>query len=71
MTNQEISRKIQTLNNELRQEVFGSAANFTLNQNISLIRNKIKALEEQCTHRNNSGEFELYEGHCVYCGKKM
>lgn len=71
MTNLEIKNKISELQMNLRQLMLEGVATFELNTEVAKANNKINALRQQCTHLNEEGLFEIINGHCPYCGKKV
>ena len=72
MSNEEIAVKIQQYQCECEKALQESGANFALNQIIVENKNKIKALRQQCSHKENDGTFARNVfGQCKYCGAKI
>ena len=69
MSNEEIAVKIQQYQHECEKALQESGANFALNQIIVENKNKIKALRQQCSHKENDGTLARNVlGKCKYCG---
>ena len=70
MTNFEIKNQIEQYQAELQKSI-AKNGNFILNEEVVLYKNKINDLRKICTHKNEENQFELFNGHCKYCGKKV
>lgn len=71
MTNEEIQKKIQEYQIECKKALLSGYATFELNHQIVEYKNKINALREKCTHRNDKFEVQSFNGRCQYCGKQL
>lgn len=70
MTNEEIRAKIGEYQNEIRKVML--AGTFELNTSIEKYKNKINALRDQCTHKNENGAITyMSDGRCPYCSRKV
>lgn len=67
MTIDEIIEKHRVLNSELRLAV----ASMDRKNTITLIRERMKKLQEQCPHVSVEYDWEPVNGECPYCGKKV
>lgn len=67
MNNEEIREKIQKYQEQLQANLLPT---FELNPEIANIREKIKSLQQVCSHCNEH-KFQLFNGRCIYCGKNV
>lgn len=70
MTNEEIKAKIEEYQLECRKAL--AANTFELNASIEKYKNKINALRDMCTHRDENGAKVFVGDHrCPYCSRKV
>lgn len=65
MNNEEIRERIQKYKAQLQEKTHSS---FELDQEGVILREKIRTLQQACSHCEGH-KFQLYNGHCIYCGK--
>ena len=69
--NEDIRAEMQEIQLKLQKKLAECCATFELHPEINTLRQQIDALRKECTHLNTNHEIELYNGRCIYCGKKM
>lgn len=70
MTNSEIREKILSLRQEKRN-IIQQMKTFELNKDLMQIAQKIKELQQICTHVDENGNKKISQyGCCFYCGKR-
>lgn len=62
MTNLEIAKEVELLNSQIKH----AAATMDYKTSLFELRQKVIALQHQCSHNET---FERKEGACPYCGK--
>lgn len=67
MTVEEIKKEYDILN----QKLITALSTMEKKSTIFELRCAISQLQDLCPHTNEDGTFNLIEGHCPYCDKKL
>lgn len=71
MNNEEIRMKVLEHQAEIRTALNNQHGTFVLDDNILKHKKAIDVLRKQCSHSNPEGNFEFFNGACIYCGARQ
>ena len=71
MSNEEIRQEILNQQAEIQKLLTENSTTFELNPKIAEHKKNIDKLRAKCTHLDTNHEVRVFNGRCLYCGKKM